>query len=351
MASPSSPIRVGLVGFGHGSSVFHAPLLQSVGGRFIITHVLERSTNKSEAAVEPKPQIVRSMDDLLAADVQLIVISTPTHVHFEQAKQAIIAKRHVVVDKPLCITAQQAQELLELASAHGVLFTVFQNRRWDGDFLTIKKLIANRSLGDVKKYEAHYDRYRPTLKGSWKEQPGLGGGVLYDLGAHLVDQAIQLFGTPDSVTADVQVQRDGANDDDYFRLELHYVQRPDLLVILTAGMLVKEAGPKYVVEGSQGSYVKYNEDVQEDSLRAGMRPGDVNWGCEPESAYGTLTKVNGESEVIQTLPGSYEVYYSNVADAILNGEELVVDPKDIVEQIRILEDAKKTMRVCRQSTE
>lgn len=350
MASPSSPIRVGLVGFGTGSSVFHAPLLQSAGGRFVITHVLERSTNKSETALQPTPQIVRSMDDLLAADVQLVVISTPTHVHFEQAKQAIIAKRHVVVDKPLCISAQQAQELLDLATTHGVLFTVFQNRRWDCDFLTIKKLIADGSLGEVKKYEAHFDRYRPQLKGYWKEQAGLGGGVLYDLGAHLVDQALQLFGVPDSVTSDVQIQREGANDDDFFRLELHYAQRPELQVVVSAGMLVKEAGPKCVVEGTQGSYVKFKEDGQEDALRAGVRPGDEGWGSEPESAFGTLTKPNGESAVVPTVPGSYEVYYSNIADAILKGEKLLVDPKTIVEQIRILENAKKTMRVCRVST-
>jgi scyllo-inositol 2-dehydrogenase (NADP+) len=345
MASPSSSalIPVGLVGFGTGSSVFHAPLLQS-SGKFALTHVLERSTSKS-SVLHPAPQIVRSMDELLASPVELIVISTPTHVHFEQAKQAILAKKHVVVDKPLVIAAKDAQELVDLAKEHGVLFAVFQNRRWDSDFLTVRSLLDSGSFGDVSKFEAHYDRYRPSLKGYWKEKAELGGGVLYDLGAHLVDQALQLFGEPDSVAADVQIQREGGENDDYFRLEFKYNKFPQLQVILTAGMMVKDLGPKYIIEGSKGRFEKYGEDVQEPQLREGKRPGDIGFGSEPESTYGTFVGVDGVTQVIPSKTGSYGVYYNNIAAAIRNGEKLLVDPSEVVPQIRILEEAKKTERV------
>lgn len=339
-------IPVGLVGFGTGSSVFHAPLLQS-SGEFAITHVLERSTNKSADALVPAPTIVRSMDALLAAPVDLIVISTPTHVHFEQAKQAILAKKHVVVDKPLVITARDAQELVDLAQAHGVVFAVFQNRRWDSDFLTVRALLDSGALGELRTYEAHYDRYRPSLKGYWKEQASLGGGVLYDLGAHLVDQALQLFGEPDSVRADVQIQREGGENDDYFRLEFTYTKRPELRVVLTAGMLVKDLGPKYILEGSAARFEKFGEDVQEPQLRDGKRPGDAGFGCEPEATYGTLTTADGTAQVVPSKVGTYDVYYKNIAAAIRSGAPLLVDPRSVVPQIRILEAAKLTERVNR----
>ncbi|KAF1335580.1 Oxidoreductase, partial [Globisporangium splendens] len=343
----SSPlIPVGLVGFGTGSSVFHAPLLMS-SGKFALTHVLERSTSKS-SVLQPAPQIVRSMDELVAAPVELIVISTPTHVHFEQAKQAILAKKHVVVDKPLTIAAKDAQELVDLAKENGVLFAVFQNRRWDSDFLTVRSLIDSGAFGDLVKYEAHYDRYRPSLKGYWKEQAELGGGVLYDLGAHLVDQALQLFGEPDAVDADVQVQREGGENDDYFRLEFKYSKFPQLQVILTAGMMVKDLGPKYIIEGSKGKFEKYGEDIQEPQLREGLRPGDAGFGDEPESQFGKFVGADGVAQVIPSKTGTYDVYYNNIAAAIRTGEKLLVNPVEVVPQIRILEEAKKTERVNRQ---
>ncbi|KAF1794784.1 NAD(P)-binding domain [Phytophthora cactorum] len=320
----AAKIRVGLR--------FHAPLLMS-SGQFELTHVLERSTSKSQI-LSPAPKIVRSMDELLATDVQLVVISTPTTVHFEQAKQAMEAKRHVVVDKPLC--------------ANGVLFSVFHNRRFDSDFLTLRGLIEDGTLGEVQKFEAHYDRYRPNMKGYWKEKAGLCGGVLYDLGAHVTDQALQLFGEPNSVVSDVQIQREGAENDDYFRLEFKYDKFPTREVILSAGMLVKNPGPKYTVVGTNGTFVKYGEDGQEDALRAGKRPGDEGWGQEPESTYGKFTDAaTGETRVIPSKLGSYEMYYKNVAAAIRGEEKLLVNPEEVVPQIRIIEEAKKTERVNR----
>ncbi|ETK77689.1 hypothetical protein F441_16369 [Phytophthora nicotianae CJ01A1] len=342
----TAKIRVGLVGFGTGSSVFHAPLLMS-SGQFELTHVLERSTSKSQV-LSPVPKIVRSMDELLATDIQLVVISTPTTVHFEQAKQAMEAKRHVIVDKPLCVTAQQAKDLSAIAKANGVLFSVFHNRRFDSDFLTLRGLIEDGTLGEVQKFEAHYDRYRPNMKGYWKEKAGLCGGVLYDLGAHVTDQALQLFGEPDSVVSDVQIQREGAENDDYFRLEFKYDKFPEREVILSAGMLVKNPGPKYTVVGTKGTFVKYGEDGQEDALRAGKRPGDEGWGQEPENTYGKFTDATtGETRVIPSKLGSYEVYYKNIAAAIRGEEKLLVNPEEVIPQIRIIEEAKKTERVNR----
>ncbi|OWZ19741.1 Oxidoreductase [Phytophthora megakarya] len=342
-------ISVGLVGFGTGSSVFHAPLLLS-SGQFELTHVLERSTSKSQV-LSPAPKIVRSMDELLATDVQLVVISTPTTVHFEQAKQAMEAKRHVVVDKPLCVTAQQAEALCALAKANNVLFSVFHNRRFDSDFITLRSLMEDGTLGQVQKFEAHYDRYRPNMKGYWKEKAGLCGGVLYDLGAHVTDQALQLFGEPDSVRADVQIQREGAENDDYFRLEFIYNKVPEREVILSAGMLVKNPGPKYTVVGANGTFVKYGEDGQEDALRAGKRPGDDGWGQEPESTFGKFTDAaTGETRVIPSKLGSYEVYYKNIAAAIRGEEKLLVNPEEVIAQIRIIEEAKKTERLNRITT-
>ncbi|KAI9995673.1 hypothetical protein PInf_012741 [Phytophthora infestans] len=342
----AAKIRVGLVGFGTGSSVFHAPLLMS-SGQFELTHVLERSTSKSQV-LSPAPKTVRSMEELLAMDVQLVVISTPTTVHFEQAKQAMEAKRHVVVDKPLCVTAQQADDLCGIAKANGVLFSIFHNRRFDSDFLTLRGLIEDGTLGEVQKFEAHYDRYRPSMKGYWKEKAGLCGGVLYDLGAHVTDQALQLFGEPDSVVSDVQIQREGAENDDYFRLEFKYNKFSKREVILTAGMLVKNPGPKYTVVGTKGTFVKYGEDGQEDALRAGKRPDDEGWGQEPQSTYGKFTDAaTGETRVVPSKLGSYEVYYKNIAAAIRGEEKLLVNPEEVIPQIRIIEEAKKTERVNR----
>ncbi|EEY69963.1 uncharacterized protein PITG_06507 [Phytophthora infestans T30-4] len=342
----AAKIRVGLVGFGTGSSVFHAPLLMS-SGQFELTHVLERSTSKSQV-LSPAPKTVRSMEELLATDVQLVVISTPTTVHFEQAKQAMEAKRHVVVDKPLCVTAQQADNLCGIAKANGVLFSIFHNRRFDSDFLTLRGLIEDGTLGEVQKFEAHYDRYRPSMKGYWKEKAGLCGGVLYDLGAHVTDQALQLFGEPDSVVSDVQIQREGAENDDYFRLEFKYNKFSKREVILTAGMLVKNPGPKYTVVGTKGTFVKYGEDGQEDALRAGKRPDDEGWGQEPQSTYGKFTDAaTGETRVVPSKLGSYEVYYKNIAAAIRGEEKLLVNPEEVIPQIRIIEEAKKTERVNR----
>jgi len=332
-------IRVGIVGFGTATTIFHISLLQS-SHQFDITHVLERKASKS-AQVLPNAAIVRSMEELLETDVQVIVIATPTNVHHMQAKQALLAKKHVVVDKPLCVTYDEAQELINIAKQMQVVFTVFHNRRWDSDFLTIKELIQSQKLGELHHVEIHFDRYRPVLKQYWKETAIPGAGMIYDLGSHLVDQALQLFGQPNYVKSDVQIQRKGAQNDDYFRLELSYSDKP-VKVILTAGMLVKELGPKYILEGSAGRFEKYGEDIQESMLREGKRPSDQTWGVEPISSWGSLT-LNKTStiEKIESKIGAYETFYDNLWKVLSQGEQILVTPESAAEVIKIVEDAKK----------
>ncbi|EQC36149.1 hypothetical protein SDRG_06265 [Saprolegnia diclina VS20] len=340
----STKLRAGLVGFGTAAQFFHMPLLLS-SGRFEITHVMERSKSLSRDAL-PSATIVRSMADLVAAPIDVVVIATPTNLHFEQAKIALEAKKHVVVDKPMCVTSAEASVLIETARANSVVLTVFQNRRWDSDFLTVRKLLESKTLGDLSHFEAHFDRFRPSLKGNWKESADVGGGgLLYDLGAHLVDQMLTLFGPPTSISSDVQSQREGCSNDDYFRLECQY---PGLLVVLTAGMLVENPTPKYTIRGANGSFIKYGEDGQETALRAGRTPltdGD-SWGHEPEAHYGVLKRPGQPDERVVSEPGNYSAYYIGLADTIQHGAARLVHPEESAAGIAILEKAKAAFLVA-----
>ncbi|KAF0687213.1 hypothetical protein As57867_021001, partial [Aphanomyces stellatus] len=341
MTSSSSPLlRAGLVGFGTAAKFFHLPLLQA-SGRFEITHVVERTQSLS-AVVLPRATIVRSLDALLATDVDLVVIATPTNMHYAQAKAALEAKKHVVVDKPFCVSHAEALDLAATAKANNVVLSVFHNRRWDSDFLTVQDLVQQKTLGDLQYAEIHFDRYRPEPKHNWKENPETpGGGMMYDLGSHLVDQMLRLFGTPESIHADVQSQRGANLNDDYFRLECRYAD--GLIVVLTAGMLVKELGPKFILRGSAGSFEKYGLDEQEAALRDGVSPHDAAFGVEPESIHGTLTR--GETKTtVPSRRGDYIVFYRGVADAIEHGAAPPVSPEDAAHVIQIVETAKQTHR-------
>ncbi|CAK4079123.1 unnamed protein product [Aphanomyces euteiches] len=336
----SSLLRAGLVGFGTAATFFHLPLLQA-SKRFTITHVLERTQSRS-AALLPDATIVRSMEALLATDIDVVVIATPTDMHYAQAKMSLEAKKHVVVDKPFCVTHAEALELVALAKAQGVFLTVFHNRRWDSDFLTVQDLLRSNALGQVQYVEIHFDRFRPEPKHNWKENPATpGGGMMYDLGSHLVDQMLQLFGQPLDIKADVQSQRGADLNDDYFRLECSFPN--DLTVILTAGMLVKDLGPKYIIRGTGGSFEKYGLDVQEASMREGKSPLDADFGVEGQDIWGTLTKGDGTIEKIPSRTGQYVNFYIGVADSI-HGAPLPVSPEDAARVIEIVENAKKVHR-------
>ena len=336
-----SPIRVGLVGYGMVSQVFHAPLV-SQSKRFILSHVLERSTDKARQSLPVER--VTTLDELLVSDVELVVVATPTASHFETAKAVLSAKKHCVCEKPFTVSAAEATELHEMACAQGVMLTVFHNRRWDGDFLTLRRVLASGELGEVVEYSAAYDRFRPSPKGGWRERDEPGSGVLYDLGSHLIDQAVQIFGRPSAVMADVRKQRDPDAADDFFELTLRYSEQPALRVSLRASCInaANASLPRYAIHGRGGSFVKRGLDVQEDQLKAGGHPGTEDWGVEPAANHGILSLAGAAERIVPSERGCYETFYDQVADAIRLGKPAPVDASDAALVVRIIECARES---------
>ncbi|UBF27922.1 oxidoreductase [Kovacikia minuta CCNUW1] len=330
-------VRVGLIGYGVAGRVFHAPIIQAVPG-LKLTQVVERH---SETARDRYPwvTVVKDAASLFNdSEIDLVVIATPNPSHFDLAKQALSAGKHVVIDKPFTTTSEQAQQLIDLANRQNRILSVHQNRRWDGDFQTLELLLEAGYLGQLVEYESHYDRFRNVIKpGAWRETAALGSGILFDLGSHLIDQAQVLFGLPESITADIQIQREGGKAADYFEVVLHYRK---LKAILKAGMLVRGQIPHFILHGTEGSFVKYGMDPQEDALRQGRSPLEPDWGLEPQTQWGTLnTQMNGSlfDGKIETRRGRYQAYYENVYAAIAQGAPLAVKPEEARNTIRIIE--------------
>jgi scyllo-inositol 2-dehydrogenase (NADP+) len=310
-------IHVGLIGYGLSGSVFHAPLIHSMNEFFIRT-VVSSSPDKVYDDYS-YVSVVPSIEELLAEpDIQLVVITSPNSTHYSYAKQALLAGKHVVVEKPFVNSVQEADELIALAAERNLILSVFQNRRWDNDFLTVKKCIQEGVLGDIYLYEAHYDFFRPQVGPKWKEHAGEGTGALYDLGPHLIDQALQLFGMPEAVSAELVKQRPGAEVDDFFHLVMHY---GSLRVVLQASNIIKQAGPHFQVHGNQGSLIKYGMDPQQSDLQRGLRPGNPTWGKDKEELYAevTLGRNLTLSSRLETIPGCYEAYYQGILNSIVNG--------------------------------
>ena len=321
-------MKVGLIGFGLAGQVFHAPTLRAVAG-LELECVVERSGSLAQQRY-PDTRVVRSVEELLADDsIQLCVVATPNSSHFDVARQCLLAGRDVVVDKPFTITSRDASDLIELAAREKHLLSVFQSRRWDGDFLTVKQLLESGALGRLVHYESHYDRYRPQLKPGdvWRERPAPGSGMLYDLGPHMIDQALVLFGVPEAVTAELFLQREGAKVDDAFAVRLHY---PGLEVSVGCSMLACFASPRYVLHGTRGSFVKYGMDPQEEKLRLTNAIAADGWGEDSEDQWGTLTSCDGantSTKKVKTEPGDYRGFYSNIRDAITQRAPLAVTPE------------------------
>lgn len=337
-------IRVGLIGYGVAGQVFHAPMINAVAG-LELTKIVERHGESCRDRY-PWVEVVKEADHLFRDPaIDLVVIATPNTSHFDLAQQALSAGKHVVVDKPFTTTVTQAQQLIELAQQTQRVLSVHHNRRWDGDFQTVKRLVEQGCLGQLVEYEAHYDRFRNTLKpGAWRETPALGSGILFDLGAHLIDQAQVLFGLPQAITADVRTQRPGAKTDDYFEIRLDY---ENLKVILKAGMLVREPVPHFILHGTAGSFVKYGMDPQEAALRRGLTPVEPDWGLEPQAQWGTLNTQIGDLHFhgqLETWQGCYQAFYENVYQAIEHGAALAVKPEEARNTIRIIELALQSSR-------
>lgn len=328
-------INVGLIGYGVGGAVFHAPLIRSVPALRLLAVV---SSRREEIERLPGVRAVHSVEALLADPaVELVAVASPTAAHYEAARLALLAGKHVIVDKPVCVTPSEADSLILLAERQRRILSVFQNRRWDGDFLTVKQCVENRWIGDIYYYEAHFDRFRPQPRAVWREQSGAGSGILYDLGSHLIDQAIQLFGMPRSVTADAFAQREGAEAVDYFHLVLEYGR---LRAVLHGSMLVAKPGPRFTVHGDAGSFLKYGLDPQEQALRDGKMPGGAEWGLDDPACYGQLTPAGGATRSVPTIAGCYQRYYEQIAGAIANGGSTnPVKPEGARDGLRVIEAA------------
>lgn len=335
--------RVGLLGWGNAGRFFHTPLIQVDPG-FDLVAV---STSRAEAQDElPGVQVVSDPQALFSnPDLDLIVVTSPHRFHAEHARAALLAGKHVVVEKPLAQSAQEAQELFEFANQmNGNLF-VFQNRRWDSDFMTVRRVIESGALGEVYWFESHWSLYRPKKRGVWRESPEALGGVLYDLGPHMVDHALQLFGSPISVYAQLKSHRADSLVDDMFHLHLRYGSGLD--VSLSCDMLAALPGPRFHVRGNLGTFEKHGHDPQEASLRSGQIPAGDDWGTEPEADWGRLKTQDLSGLAIDgsvtSLPGDYRQFYRQTY-ARLTDKNAGNDLKDVIMQLRILEAAKRSAK-------
>jgi predicted dehydrogenase len=331
------PIKTAIASFGMSGQVFHGPLLK-VNSGFEVVSIYERSKNISEKLF-PDAKIVRTYEELLNdLTIELIIVNTPDVFHFEMAKQAILHGKHVIVEKPLAQKSDEGVELIRLSKEKGIVFTVFQNRRWDNDFRTVKKVIEEAKIGRLIEFESHFDRYRTYIApDTWKEEGDEYSGVLYNLGSHMIDQVYVLFGMPKAVTAHLRIVRKTGIVTDYYDIRLEY---KGFAALLKCSYLVKDPGPRYTIHGEYGTFYKSGLDPQEEMLKEGHLPNEENWGTEDPEEWGTLFyEEDGEdvTELIETIPGDYNIFYNNVYDAIRNGAELLVKPEETVDVLKILE--------------
>jgi scyllo-inositol 2-dehydrogenase (NADP+) len=338
---------IGISSFGMSGKIFHAPIVSS-NKKYFIKRIIERSKNEAHA-LYPNALISRSFDDLLNDhEIELILVNTPDQTHFELAKKCLEAGKHVLVEKPFTQSVEQGRELIDLSKQKGKILSVFQNRRWDGDFLTIQKIIRSEILGRLVDFESHFDRYRPIIQfDSWKEQAEARSGVLYNLGSHMIDQALVLFGMPEAITAHLKIMRTGGTIDDWYDIYMHY---PAVNVNLKASLLVKEPGPRYILHGTLGSFLKYGCDPQEEMLKHGKNLSDTDWGRESEEWWGTIhIETNGvlQRRKYETLPGNYSPFYDALYDCIVYGRELPVKPEEALNVIRVIEAVRESNKTLK----
>jgi predicted dehydrogenase len=330
----NAPIRVGLMGFGFVAKTFHVPLLQGIDG-YRITAVSSRHPADVKTVL-PDVDVVSDPEALAAhRDVDLVVIATPNETHAPLAEMAMRAGRNVVVDKPFTITVEEARHLAAVAAETDVVLSVFQNRRWDSDFLTVRDAIRRDLVGEVVLFESRFDRFRPDVRDRWREVPGPGAGLLYDLGPHLIDQTLSLFGIPESVQATLALQRRGARTDDFFQLVLRY---GEMIATLEAGSLVSGGSARFSVHGDRATVVKQKPDVQEDQLKAGVLPGSRDWGLDPDDAV-LYDGATGETRAIKAARGDQRGYYVALREALHGRAPNPVPPQQGAAVMAIIEAA------------
>ncbi len=334
-------IRTGIIGFGLSGRVFHAPFIDAVEG-FELSKISTTNPERQQTAKEryPYTEIVSKVDSIINdTNIDLVIVTSPNTDHFHWSKKALLAGKHVVVEKPFTVNVAEADELIEIAKKQNKILTIYHNRRFTSDTKTVKKLLDSKLLGEIVEYESHFDRYRinPRPGGAWREEPLPGSGIFYDLGSHLIDQALWFFGMPEAVTANIKKQREWAKADDYFDVRLHY---KGLTATLKSGMICRIPGPTYLLHGTNGSFVKYGLDVQEAKLDGGAKPLGKEWGKEPEEIWGTINteykgiKFQGKLESEQ---GDYKDYFINLRDAINGKNEIIVKPEEARNVMKIIE--------------
>lgn len=333
------PINTAILSFGMSGKLFHAPFINVHPG-FSFYAVWERS-KKLAQEIYPGVKSYQTLEELLDDPaIELVIVNTPNYTHYDYTKKVLEAGKHAVVEKPFTVAVTEGETLIALAKEQNKILSVYQNRRYDSDYKTIKKVVEEKWLGHLVEAEFHFDRYREALSPKLhKETPGKGTGALYDLGSHIIDQALQLFGMPQQIFADIQVVRPLSKVDDYFELLFYYT---DKRVRLRCSYLVREPLPGYILHGVKGSFIKQKTDVQEQALLEGKLPGGGDWGTEPESERGLLhTEKNGGiiKEYLPSFQGNYMDYYNGIYEAIRDGQQVPVSPHDALNVIRIIEAA------------
>jgi scyllo-inositol 2-dehydrogenase (NADP+) len=335
-------IKTALLSFGMSGEVFHLPLLEAHTG-FEVISILQRNAGK---AARHSYNVVHQYEDILKDEnVELVIVNTPNETHYPYALQALQAQKHVIVEKPFTVNVQEADELIALSRQNNRMLSVFQNRRWDADFLTVKKVLEQHLLGGLVECEIHYDRFRNYIEpNTWKEEPKPGTGILYNLGSHLLDQALVLFGMPRFLDARLGIQRPGGRVDDFFDIRLEY---DGFFTILKSSYLVREQGPRFILHGTEGSFVKSGIDPQEQALKDKKTPAVQGWGTEPREVWGRLnTSANGKriEGLYESVPGNYLSYYDNIYKALRSGEPLAVKPEEARNVILLIEACQESNR-------
>ena len=341
----STPISTALLSYGMSGLVFHGPLLKVHPG-FSLSTIVQRKSSIAPALF-PKAKIVQQVDEVIQdPSIELVVVNTPNETHYEFSRKALEAGKHIIVEKPFTVTAKEADDLIALAKSKKKVLTVFQSRRWDGDFLTVKKVIEGKLVGKLVEFEAHYDRFRNYIEpNTWKEEIASGTGILYNLGSHMLDQSLVLFGMPVEVDARVGIQRPGGRVDDFYDIRLQY---NDFHAIIKSSYLVREQGPRYILHGTEGSFTKYGTDLQEQSLKDGDVPGSPGWAVERKEFWGKLNTNLGGVHMegnIETIPGNYPGFYKNVYEAIRENKPLEVKPEEARDVIKLIEACYESNRL------
>nr|WP_321274231.1 oxidoreductase [uncultured Vibrio sp.] len=335
-----SPIKTAVIGYGFSAKTFHIPFVSALDEFDLVA--ISTSNGEAVATDWPTAQHYASASDLLSSsDAELVIITAPNDVHFDLAKQALENGKHVIIEKPFVTKVADGEALIALAKEKDLILSVYHNRRWDGDFLTVKKLIEEKRIGELRHFESHFDRFRPEVRQRWREQATDGGGILFDLGSHLIDQAFELFGLPDAISAECKMMREGSTNVDYFDVVMHY---PNHLAIVHGDLFSAGANKRFTLKGTKGSYEKLGLDPQEPRLIEGILPTDPSWADETPDNYGNFYNADN-SEAVVTEQGGYQHYFLQMADAIRNNTVPPVSAADALWNIKLIELAMESSRL------